>query len=210
MNAQPLILCLDSDGRRSSTLEFHRVASRITRKLEGKLEFFATGLDLHQAIMRHGVVPHVVIVGHGSTAWVGMPGRRGMHRYLRAGDLVVPAAVVSRVLRQAMCKRISLATCMSGASPRWYREKIWGKYIAPWGKAAYSDGGELSIASKLAKYSGCVVRAHTTSGHASHNPAIREFVPGKIGRSLKPSAMSIRRWNSLTRGDRAEDLLIFR
>jgi hypothetical protein len=186
------------------------VASRITRKLGGDLAFYHNGLDIYRAILRQGAFDHLVIVGHGSPTWVGMPGKRGLHRHLHDGGDVVSVAAVGNLLRHAWCMYVSLATCMSGASPKWYRTKTWGRLVSPWGKAAYSAGGKYSIASKLAKVGDCYVRAHTTSGHTSYNPAIREFgLDDDLGVPLKPNNTSIKEWNNNMRGERAENALLF-
>jgi hypothetical protein len=205
-----LVLCIKSDGRRASTREFHRVASRVTRKLGGQLKFFDSGSELYHQIELQERLFQAVIIGHGSPTWVGLPGRMGIHRYMSSGPAVIPASMIGRLLRDKGCEYLSLATCMSGASPKWYRTKMWGKHVAPWGKAAYSDGGKYSIAAKLAVNGATCVRAHTTSGHTTFNPALREFDNDHgIGFSLKPLDMSIRVWNNEMRGERAEDRLIF-
>jgi len=211
MPSDTLVLCINHDGHKASTREFHRAATRVARKLDGEISFYSSGTDIYRAVVRHESLWHLVIVGHGSPTWIGMPGKYGIHRWIHEPGVTIPASMLSWALKARGCEYVSLATCMSGASPKWYRTKLWGKHVAPWGKAAYSVGGKYSIASEIAVRSGACVRAHTTSGHTTFNPAIREFDRDDgLGMPLKAEGKSIAKWNREVQGERAEDLLIYR
>ncbi len=219
MNA--LVLCIRSDGRKASTDEFHRVASRCARKLGGVLEFVDDMWDVADALEARLPVQwdHVVFVGHGTPVWWGLPGKMGVHRYKEQSELIWSARSLATILRETCHPTciVSFASCSSGASPRWYRTKLLGRVVAPWGAASHEDGGKLSLAGRVSSLTGLEVRAHTTSGHTTFNPAIRVFTGDTkgqsmakkiIGQSWKNTRANRVDWNTAFKPWVYEDLLI--
>ena len=203
-----LVLCIDRVERQSETREFRRVALRLAERLNARLVYYVNGIDMLYAVRGFDRLDNVVIIGHGTTAWVGEPGIRGLHKW-RSHNEAISVPQLGPELRKRHCASIALACCMADASPAWYRTKVWGRVVAPWGPASHAPGGRYSLAASLSRFSGAVVLGHTTSGHATYNPAIRVFHPDEaVGQSLKPPTMSRREWNGKVKGPNAESLLI--
>lgn len=214
------VFVISSDGREASTREFHRAASRVARKIDGELHFVGSKQELLRALS--GCIGksllYVSFVGHGTPTWWGLPGKWGVNR-LESSQTALSGAQLARWIKM-ICHPfavVSFASCQTGASPKWYRTKTWGKVMSPWGAASHADGGELSLAGKVAELSGRTVTAHTTTGHTTHNPAIRVFdgtstgismAKIMLGRGWENTPGNRREWNSGYKPDIYETMLI--
>jgi hypothetical protein len=162
---------------------------RLSRHLPVLVEPWSTAEHLLWIVRRYPprYLSRVVLLCHGAPTWLGQSGgRRGWHssewRRRARGGLHVEALALALGPRLTEDARVGLAACSAGRDPG---------VAGGWGAAAYRDGGARSIAAVLRDLlvqhaPNVVVRAHTTRGHATRNPACREFSPiaGQAGASI--------------------------
>ena len=215
-------------GRRRDLAVFRGVATRATREDDSRVvEPVRSGVELADALAdRRGTYDHLVIVGHGGPTWLLNP-RRGVTSRRRAAARRGQVTVYDLAPLLDGVELVSLAACLCSASPRWWLRSAGrsaGRSLSRWGRAAYELGGEASFSARLRDASWwehgrpLVVRGHSSAGHASGNPLLREHggAAGTLGVPLyrevwptrAPTRAVRRRWVEVVRGELAERWLM--
>jgi hypothetical protein len=159
LGGTPLIV-YQTTGRGAGDLR--STAERLNRNMSGSvLRAASSARDLYSAIASHGRLGPVVLVGHGTP------------RSFFAGYGVTPEGLARALApKLAYGTTLGLAGCRAGANPE----------EQDWGRSAYGPGGERSFAGLLRDAlvrlgaPRVTVRAHSTTGHSTANPAARSFV----------------------------------
>ena len=225
-----VIFCIKKDKSPNKTREFHDTAERVKQKFadynfnklgeEGTIDL--KFLENGTAIINHlndwpkNSLDRIILIGHGTPLWWGLPGKMGVYRH-ELRDKVLDAETFAKMAKMKTKPSgvIVFASCLSGASPAWYRKKIFGN-STQWGPQSHANGGELSLAGFVSKTSEREVRAHTTVGHTTQNPCIRVFYKTNTGLSIADFIYSIdlktwkecAKWNKEYKGEWSENALI--
>lgn len=220
------IIYLNKDSRPARRREFLNVARRIGDRYDSPIYGVHTGEELVELSKQFEdeTVTHIILICHG---WPNqfVLSDVGVHTWKEnpAGMVSVARFVRAWARKLTGAPKVSMCACMCGRSPRWYLNKIYGRYVSPWGPVSYRPGGIGSVAARLRDelvMNGFIatVRAHTTAGHTTRNPIIREFLPllGDPGVSMfeamwgmEPTLKNRRKWVREIKGQTAEDLILF-
>jgi lysophospholipase L1-like esterase len=159
---------------------FKGVAEKYVAKYGGTVYPAKDAQDILDAIRKHQSISRLIIAGHGMAYGVLRPGAAG----LRTGSDSLPKFVSVETFAAELGSRlvsgavIALAACNAGKNPG---------DPGNWDVPSYAAGGERSLAGKLRDAlasqpniaEGVNIRAHTTAGHTTRNPAVRRFPVGK-------------------------------
>jgi len=175
--------------------EFKRVATLYAEKYGGTAYPAYNAQDIIDAVRKHKSISRLVIAAHGMAYGILKPGAKG----IRIGADSLPNMVSAETFAGELGPRltqgavIGLAACNTGKNPG---------DPGNWDAKSYISGGEKGLAAKirdaLAMQAGIAdgieVRAHTTAGHTTRNPAVRRFVVssseiGKPGKSVLDEAL---------------------
>lgn len=225
------IFCIEKDKSPNKTREFHDTAKRVEQKFadynfetsseQGTivLKFINDGRSTVRFLNQWPghFLDRIILIGHGTPLWWGLPGKMGIYKH-ELRDNVLDAETFAKMAKVTMKPSgvIVFASCFSGASPAWYRRRIFGD-ATQWGPQSHGVGGKLSLAGKVATISNREVRAHTTVGHTTQNPCIRIFTPGNNqGISVSKYMYGINlktwkeraAWNKERKGEWSENVLI--
>jgi hypothetical protein len=158
--------------------EFTARARVISRSTGGSMHELRNAQDLLDAIRGHEHISRLVLLGHGTLRGYMRPGAAGVRIGSDSLPTFVSVDTLARELAPKMTRNavIGLAACSNGANS--------GE--VPWSAQSYGPGGENGFAAKLRDAlsrqqniaSGIEVRAHTTVGHTTTNPAVRKFLVG--------------------------------
>lgn len=215
------VFCIKKDRKKVKTEEFHRSAKRVENKFEdtghvAELYFVDSGIEILRILENYPqeYLDRIVLVGHGTPLWWGLPGKMGIYKWKDRARTISAhqfGEVVKNVTKQDAI--ISFASCLSAASPAWYRKRIFGT-ASQWTRQSHAPGGDRSICAYISLLSNREIRGHTTVGHTTENPAIRIFRAGSvIGTSAAKEinfdkSKERRKWNTLMKGEKAENILI--
>lgn len=223
------LIYLDRDRIPARLREFKDVADNLSEVLDTPAHPAHTGAQLidiaHQ--FEDESVDHLVIVCHGWTVKL-LQRWAGVHATVHRPPNVVSLDVFARAWAPKLTDKcaISLCSCMSSRSPAWYLRKLFEKVPAYWGPHSHSNGGKVSFSARLRDRLlklgvSATVRGHTTPGHVTNNPTLREHRPiirsegeslfnralGHLG--VKPSWRTCRKFNNIVKGELAERWLLF-
>ncbi len=209
-----VLVCV-SEGHGAAT--FRAAANSIQSKIGGELHFAGNAREMLDAIRQHDDIRNLILLGHGTSRGFLRPGATGA----RVGRDALPRWVSVETLAAEIAPRLNqgsivgLAACSTGSDPA----------ESGWDPPIFGPGGENGFAAKLRDAlsqqqgipSGIQVRAHTTAGHTTANPAVRMFPVGASyvgtqGVSVLDSVwgggahMTLsREWISKFRGEPSED-----
>jgi hypothetical protein len=215
------LLWYDAEPKPAKAKEFERVAKELSVSLATIAHPVHTGKAMADAarLFEPGSVDWIVANMHGFTTRL-LCSSAGVHATQHRPPAVVSIGAFVDAWRPFLADvvKVSLCACCCSQEPRTFAS-LWG----PW---AHQDGGLHSFSALLrdqlaAQGVTATVRGHTTAGHVTNNPALREHgpTPHEPGHSLfnrvlapigvTPTWATTRRWNNLVRGPLAEAWLLF-
>lgn len=191
MSARDLVLVTATDSRPARLAEFRASAERL-RSLWGestRVVSVDSGSEILDALRGHGAeIARLAIVGHGGWSWLLHSGRGVQIERRGAGSIGVDVLAAELAARGAEDLYVALAACWTGAD----RPSALLAAAGGWAVdgSHYGPGGEGGLAAALRRWlvhhaaHGATVVAHSTRGHATRNPCLRQWGPGRRGASV--------------------------